>query len=297
VITTSLPTSTTPSPTSTSTSSSPTCSSSTRSASGCRLSTLHQLSTQPACLRSRRLPPSVLGLLLLPTTAMLLPLSALASDPTRIALLSSTVCSSSSPYYKSMFTNDCSGQARNQGNYGNYDDGFHAFSHQIPAYPTQPSYNMQPWAHGQQMPQQMYRGYYPNVTASGSPMNYGAGGYYPPSTYSSSYGGGYGPATTTAGYAASRNYTSNAGQSFGLHHPSSYAGNSSYSSGPAYPNAYGNAQYTSSAPGGYYGTAGGRGNGSSGAYSGGNTATSGGRPNTGADGNLMNAMQNMSFGN
>ncbi|KAH6863094.1 hypothetical protein B0T12DRAFT_343466 [Alternaria alternata] len=185
------------------------------------------------------------------------------------------------------------GQARNHGNYGNYDDGFHAFSHQIPAYPTQPSYNMQQtWAHGQQMGrQQMYPGYYPNVTASGSPMNYGGGGYYPPSTYASSYGGGYGTATTTAGYAASRSYTSNTGQSFGVQQPSSYT------SGAGYANAYGNASYTSGAPGGYYGTSGGHGNGNPGAYNGANTATSGGRPTTGTDPALLSGMQNMSFGN
>ncbi|KAI4607941.1 hypothetical protein J4E80_009337 [Alternaria sp. BMP 0032] len=172
------------------------------------------------------------------------------------------------------------GQARTQGNYGNYDDGFHAFSHQIPAYPTQPSYNMQPWSHGQQMQQQMYRNYYPNVTASGSPMNYGAGAYYPPSTYTSSYGGGYGPATTTAGYAASRNYTSSTGHAFGHQHHNAYNGGASYSAGGGYTNAYANAQYTSAAPGGYYGASGGR-----------------GRPNTGADSTLNGAMHNLSFGN
>lgn len=179
-----------------------------------------------------------------------------------------------------MIANYLSGQARTQGNYGNYDDGFHAFSHQIPAYPTQPSYNMQPWSHGQQMQQQMYRNYYPNVTASGSPMNYGAGAYYPPSTYTSSYGGGYGPATTTAGYAASRNYTSSTGHAFGHQHHNAYNGGASYSSGGGYTNAYANAQYTSAAPGGYYGASGGR-----------------GRPNTGADSTLNGAMHNLSFGN
>merc|ERR1712137_1495384 len=83
--------------------------------------------------------------------------------------------------------------------------------------------------------------------------------------------------TTTAGYAASRNYTSNTGQSFGVQQPSSYT------SGAGYANAYGNASYTSGAPGGYYGTSGGHGNGNPGAYNGANTATSGGRPTTGTD--------------
>jgi len=128
---------------------------------------------------------------------------------------------------------------------------------------------MQPWAHGQQMAPHVYRGYYPNVTASGSPMNYGGGAYYPPSTYSSSYGGGYGPTTSTAGYAAPRNYTSSAGPSF--------------------------APYTSTAqsaytPGGYQGATG------SGAYAGGQTATAP-QHQTGFDPTLLNAMQNMSFGN
>ena len=95
----------------------------------------------------------------------------------------------------------------------------------------------------------------------------------------------------TAGYAASRNYTSNTGQSFGVQQPSSYT------SGAGYANAYGNASYTSGAPGGYYGTSGGHGNGNPGAYNGANTATSGGRPTTGTDPALLSGMQNMSFGN
>ncbi|KAF1834350.1 PSP1 domain-containing protein [Decorospora gaudefroyi] len=188
-------------------------------------------------------------------------------------------------------------QARNQGSYNNYDDGFQAFSQQIPNYPTQNPYNMQPWAHDQQMNTPMYdryRGYYPNVTASGSPMNYG--GHYPPSSYSS-YGGGYNPTTTTAGYAASRNYTSNTGQSFGLH-PTTY-GAVPYTGGGQF-NAY-SAPYTSgpmAGAGGYYGAAGGQRNGSPGAYGGGApTATAGPPHSTGYDPALLTAMQNMSFGN
>jgi hypothetical protein len=74
---------------------------------------------------------------------------------------------------------------------------------------------MPSWTHGQQQAQQMYRGYYPNVTASGTPMNYG---YAPPA-----YTSGYGPTTTTTGYAASRNYISSTGQSFG-HYSNAYGG-------------------------------------------------------------------------
>ncbi|RII14529.1 hypothetical protein CUC08_Gglean004113 [Alternaria sp. MG1] len=49
----------------------------------------------------------------------------------------------------------------------------------------------------------------------------------------------------TAGYAASRNYTSNTGQSFGVQQPSSYNGSSPYTSGAGYANAYSNASYIS----------------------------------------------------
>jgi hypothetical protein len=62
-------------------------------------------------------------------------------------------------------------------------------------------------------------------------MNYG----YAPPAYTASYAPGYGPTTTTTGYAASRNYTSSTGQAFGL-----------------YSNAYGAVPYTSG-PGNYGG--------------------------------------------
>jgi hypothetical protein len=119
----------------------------------------------------------------------------------------------------------------------------------------------------QQTAQNMYRGYYPNVTASGSPMNYG----YAPPAYTSSYASGYGPTTTTAGYAASRNHTSSTGQSFGL-----------------YSNTYGAVPYTSQP--GHYGTSGG-----SGAYDTQTVTT--GAPHNSYDPAVMSAMQNMSFGN
>ncbi|RMZ73799.1 psp1 domain-containing [Pyrenophora seminiperda CCB06] len=173
--------------------------------------------------------------------------------------------------------------ARNQGAYGNYDDGFHAFSHQIPPYPSQPSFGMQPWAHGQQMAPHVYRGYYPNVTASGSPMNYGGGPYYPPTTYPSSYGG-YGPTTSTAGYAAPRNYTSGAGSSFV---PYASVGHLGYTPG-TYQGTAGSGSYAAGSSS-YTG-------GQSGSYAAGQTATAA-QHQTSFDPAFISAMQNMSFGN
>lgn len=70
---------------------------------------------------------------------------------------------------------------------------------------------MPPWAQGQQYSQQLYGGYnafaggFPNVTASGSPMNYGA--YYPP-------GSGYG-AQYNRGYPGASSYTPTGGSTYG----------------------------------------------------------------------------------
>ncbi|KAL6708975.1 hypothetical protein ACN47E_002102 [Coniothyrium glycines] len=177
--------------------------------------------------------------------------------------------------------------------YSNFDDGYGAaFSHQIPQYtPSQPSF-MPPWAHGQQLAQPMYDRYnpyaiqagsYPNASASGSPMNYGA--YYPPTSFatssaynipssSSGYRGGY-PATT--GYAASPTYTSSAGSSYGQYATSGAAQGSAYSSAP----------YISGvAAGNNYSTSGGNG------Y----TATSSASQNGAQDpGYLSAAMNNLSF--
>lgn len=109
---------------------------------------------------------------------------------------------------------------RNTAAQTNYDDGHHAFAHQLPAYDPQGTYGMPPWAQsqhftpqsqqftpqsqqftpqgqqftpqGQQFTPQMYGNYgafaggYPNTSTSASPMNYGA--YYPP-------GSGYGPSS------------------------------------------------------------------------------------------------------
>lgn len=88
------------------------------------------------------------------------------------------------------------GRPRQHAPQANYDDGSYGpFAQQIPSYTrqAQPAYTTAPWAQGQQHPQAAYDRYnaypmqssaYPSATASGSPMNYG--GYYPPTTYSSS---------------------------------------------------------------------------------------------------------------
>ncbi|KAF1845428.1 uncharacterized protein K460DRAFT_281921 [Cucurbitaria berberidis CBS 394.84] len=196
-------------------------------------------------------------------------------------------------------------RGRNNVSYANYDDGYGAFSHQLPSYPPpQPAYNMPPWAHGQQLAPQMYDRYspyamqaaggYPNATASGSPMNYGA--YYPPTTYAPSpayniassgpsYRGGY---QATTAYAASQSYTSTAGPSYG-HYTTSGAGAGYPSSGASYSNAYGNASYSSS-------TTTGANLGTSGGYGNGYTATSVPSYNAGYDTAFLTAMHNLSFG-
>ncbi|KAF2001841.1 hypothetical protein P154DRAFT_153803 [Amniculicola lignicola CBS 123094] len=73
----------------------------------------------------------------------------------------------------------------------NYEEAsYYPFAHQLAGYPAQGSYGMaNPYANSQQemygrYPQYNPMGGYPQGTASGSPMNYGA--YYPPTTYSSS---------------------------------------------------------------------------------------------------------------
>ncbi|KAJ4371541.1 hypothetical protein N0V83_004760 [Neocucurbitaria cava] len=198
-------------------------------------------------------------------------------------------------------SNEQYGRGRNNVSYTNYDDGYGAFSHQLPSYPPQPAYNMPPWAHGQQLAPQMYDRYgayamqtgnYPNVTASGSPMNYGA--YYPPTTYAPSpayniassgpaYRGGY-PATSA--YNASQSYTSTAGPSYGQYTTS---GAAYTSSGAGHPNVYGSTAYTSGPTASTsYSTSGGYGNG----Y----TAASGPSYNTGYDPAFLTAMHNLSFG-
>ncbi|KAF1944768.1 PSP1-domain-containing protein [Clathrospora elynae] len=175
-----------------------------------------------------------------------------------------------------------SGRGRSHISYNNhYDEGFQAFSHQIPSYPTQPSYqpsyNMhQPWAQGQQMGQPMYDrygNYYPSTTYASSPMNHG--GYYPPTTWSSgpSYRSNNHP--TTSGYAASRSYTSSAGVPFGQ------ATYTSQYSGAGYSNAYSTGGYSS---------------GTSDGHSGGFTATTGASFSGYEPAYMTAAMNNMHFG-
>ena len=114
---------------------------------------------------------------------------------------------------------------------GNYDDGYNAFSQQLPnygqqtnysaqtSYNSQPSYAMPPWA-AQNQQMFMQPGQYPTATASGSPMNYPA--YYPPSTYgaSSGYRGGY---SSSSAAGVSQSYTTTAGPSYNQHPSQMYA--------------------------------------------------------------------------
>lgn len=81
---------------------------------------------------------------------------------------------------------------------------------------------MPSWVQGQQYTQQMYGGYgayaggYPNTTAGGSPMNYGA--YYPPG---STYGG---PSAYNRAHPAASSYTPTIGANYNQQ-PSSGASN------------------------------------------------------------------------
>jgi hypothetical protein len=138
---------------------------------------------------------------------------------------------------------------------------------------------MPPWpGHNQRFNQQMYgsfpiqAGNYPNATASGSPMNYGA--YYPPTTYAASpaYGASTSGPTYRGGYPST----------------TAHAGAQSYTPTPYYKTN--NSSGTMGAPSA--GTAGGYGNGNGNGY----TATSGASYNPTYDPVLMAAMQNMSFG-
>ncbi|KAF2193823.1 hypothetical protein K469DRAFT_691331 [Zopfia rhizophila CBS 207.26] len=183
--------------------------------------------------------------------------------------------------------------------HGNYDEAYYPFAHQLP-YTSQAQYGMPGWGQGQQGGHEIYGRYgtypvgYPNVTASGTPMNYGA--YYPPATYSSSpafnasvsgpaYRGGY-PATSSVAmsYGASHSGVSTAGPSYG--------GNQSatYTSGMGYPNAY----TTAPTSGVNYGTAY---TNTSTAYGNGfTTATTSAAYTSSYDPSLLMAMQNLSFG-
>lgn len=162
---------------------------------------------------------------------------------------------------------------------------------------------MQPWAHGQQVPQNMYdrygaytmpQGGYPNATASGSPMNYGA--YYPPATYAPSHGyntastgpayrGGYQGATS---YGNAHAYTSTASPSYGQ-----YNTNTAASAYPAATGGYSNAYSAGSYNPGVMANA------TSGASAGqgGYTATTGASQSSGYDAAFITALHNLSFGN
>lgn len=149
---------------------------------------------------------------------------------------------------------------------------------------------MPPWAPGQQLTQPVYDRYnpyvmqaggYPNASASGSPMNYGA--YYPPTSFAPSpaynmpssspaYRGGF---PTTTGYGVSQAHTSTTGPPHGQHSTSGATTYSANSSGPA----------TSTNSG------------TSGPHGNGYTATSGASHNASYDPAILTAaMQSMSFG-
>jgi hypothetical protein len=190
------------------------------------------------------------------------------------------------------------GRGRQQAPQGNYQDGYNAFSYQLPNYNPQANYGM-PWAaHGQQqmypqpgMQPGMQSGQYPNATASNSPMNYN--GYYPPTTYgaspaygasSSNYRGGY-SSTTAPG--SSQSNTATAGPSYTTGQYASQSYNSAPNAGPS--GSYGSAP--NAGPSGSYGNAPNAGTPGS-SY----TATSGANYNPAFDPALMTGMQNMGFG-
>jgi hypothetical protein len=169
--------------------------------------------------------------------------------------------------------------------HGGYDDGYGAFSYQLPNYNVQANFNMSTWPnHNARFNQPMYAassmqtGVYPNATASGSPMNFGA--YYPPTSYGGSpaYGSvstgppSRGTYATSSAQAANISYTAAGGSAFNQYGQGGYqrTQNASNSMGTG-------------------------GSGTSGGYGNGYTATSG-ASYTGFDSALMAGMQNMSFG-
>lgn len=213
-------------------------------------------------------------------------------------------------------TNFGSGRGRAHGGHAGYDDGYYPFAHQLPPFASQGGYQMPQWGHGQQVPADMMYGRYgyPNVTASGSPMNYGA--YYPPATYAASpafntassgpsFRGGY-PATTaaTSGYAPAYAGVSTAGPSYGQYLTSGVSAPMPYSTAPAY-NPYATTGYGatinySTAPsyGAPYTSGGGNFSAFStaGGYGSGFTATSGAASSAPYDPAFLAAMQALSFG-
>lgn len=159
---------------------------------------------------------------------------------------------------------------------------------------------MAQWGHGQQLSHDMYGRYgsypvagggYPNASASGSPMNYGA--YYPPTTYSSSpafnnassgpsYRGGYPATSGSTTYATSHPVVSTTGSSAGQ-----------YTTGAGGPALYTTAasfggQYTSAPLSMSYVT--------SATYGNGYTPPTTAGFSANYEPALINAIQNMSFG-
>jgi hypothetical protein len=159
----------------------------------------------------------------------------------------------------------------------NFDEGYNAFSYQLPNYNAQANFNMSPWAaQGSRYNQQaaynsfpMQGAGYPNATASGSPMNYGA--YYPPATPA------YGTATTGTGYrggqTGAQSYTPTVGPAYGQYNSAQYYKGS-------------NASGATNGPGAN----------ATGGYGNGHTPTSAASYNPGYDPSLVSSMQNMSFG-
>ncbi|KAF2204545.1 hypothetical protein GQ43DRAFT_469018 [Delitschia confertaspora ATCC 74209] len=162
-----------------------------------------------------------------------------------------------SPSYRGNEQYGRSGGSNLQGN--GYDESFYPFANQIPAFNAnaQGQYAMQ-WGQGQQAGQDALNRYspypvaaggYPNVTASGTPVNFNA--YYPPTTYASSPS--Y-PLSSTPYYAAAAQSTPGSsyggaygsqGQARNAHNvthttvadsPASYTGTSA--AGPSYGNGY-----------------------------------------------------------
>lgn len=186
-------------------------------------------------------------------------------------------------------SNNQYGRGRGNGSYTNYDDGFNAFSHQLPAFSNpHASYNMPHWTPGQQQGAQQFNRYggyslpagsYPDTTASGSPINH-YGGYYAPASYpnpntyhpptsGSAYRGGY-PAASSHN---TQVYASTSSSSYGQYATAGPGYNASGGNHPASTPGYGNYNtipYTSGAV----------------------TGTSGGY-----DAALLTAMHNLSFGN
>ncbi|KAF2874596.1 hypothetical protein BDV95DRAFT_336618 [Massariosphaeria phaeospora] len=155
--------------------------------------------------------------------------------------------------------NEYYGRGRTIMQQNSYSEGYYPFSHQLPNYPSQPAYHMPQWG---QSAQDMYSRYgafplstggYSNTTTRGSPMNYG--GYYPPTTYSSSplyqgssgasYGGSYvptsGPSNSYTSYASANPTVSTAGPAYNAQYTTGRSAQAMYTTAPSYGSQYGSA--------------------------------------------------------